>query len=236
MFPFSLQLCIPADRTHPRPLGNITSSSISSTYKHILKINNVTSQIYRKAVLSATPTKYFTVSRITAGSWRLFWKAKLNFKAKNVWYDIIQDKINTNSRMHRIIRDRIESPYCQICSEQSTHNIDHMFVTCQRIWQIWKRTLQYTFPLDQSLLTLAPKQVLAGLYSLHLPLRNTEQPTLKYLFAPIIESIWRHHWQFTIHNMPFDPNLAVGSAINFFRNYTGNSTIGPSQSQSSSES
>jgi hypothetical protein len=85
MFLFSLQLCIPADRTHPRPLENITSSPISSTYQHTLKINNVTSQVYRKAVLSAMPTKYFTVSRITTGSWRLFWKAKLNFKAKYVW-------------------------------------------------------------------------------------------------------------------------------------------------------
>jgi hypothetical protein len=121
----------------------------------------------------------------------------------------------------------------QFLSEGSNKNLK---TSCQRIWQIWKRTLQYTLPLDQALLILAPKQILAGLYSLHLPLRNSEQPTLKYLFASVIESIWRHHWQFTIHNIPFDPNLAVGSAIIFFRNYTGKSSIGLPQSQPSSKS
>jgi hypothetical protein len=68
MFRFSLQSCIPVDRTHPQPLGSITSTLISSTYQHTLEIHKITRQVYRKAVLSATPTKSLTVSRVKAGS------------------------------------------------------------------------------------------------------------------------------------------------------------------------
>jgi thiosulfate reductase cytochrome b subunit len=120
-------------------------------------------------------------------------------------------------------------------ARQSTHTTNHMFVTCQQVWRIWKRTLQYTFSLDQ-ILIVSSIQALAGIYLLHLPLRNTEQSTLKYLLTSVIENVWRYHRQFTIHDIPYDPSLAVGLAISFERNCTGNFPIGPPIPQPSSES
>lgn len=227
LFPFILQLCTPAEVDQPRPSGSVSFTSVSSTFQHTLKIHNITSQVYRNAILAATPTRYATVSQVPPTSWRLFWKAKLNFKAKNVWYDILHNKINTNMRMHRFISSKVDSPLCQICSNSLPHTIDHMFVQCQRVWQIWKRAFQFLFPLDSTLLTLAPREVLSGIFSLHLPFRNSHQPSLKYFFASVIESIWLHHWKFTIHNIPFEPSLVIGSVISFYRNYTGNPIIGP---------
>ncbi|KAI8080658.1 hypothetical protein BDF21DRAFT_339855, partial [Thamnidium elegans] len=77
-----------------------------------------------------------TVSRITATIWRKFWNTKLTFKVKNIWYQLLHNKINTRVVTHRLMPDIVKSPFCPLCPTESFQHPEHMLINCQRIWQI----------------------------------------------------------------------------------------------------
>lgn len=224
LHPFLLHLCLPALPEYPRPLGDLSSCFFTSFTNHFLKLDSISSREYRKAISVATPLKYTTVNRLSSSNWNRFWKTKPNFKIKNIWFQLLHNKVNTTVNLFKFLPNLVSSPLCPLCSEE-LHHPEHMFVTCQRVWQIWKQSFQYLFPQDYKLHLLAPNQVLTSLYSLCFPPLQLPILPTPFLFGSILEGIWRHYWRFIFDKTPFIPGQVVCTSIKLFDTYVNQNRL-----------
>ncbi|KAI9273812.1 hypothetical protein EDC94DRAFT_510012, partial [Helicostylum pulchrum] len=146
-------------------------------------------------------------------------------KAKNIWYKLMHNKINTRVVTHRLIPDTVQSPLCPFCTTESFQHPEHTFINCQRIWQIWKISFQYLFPRQLQLHLLSAKQVSSILYTFRFPKFFESNLPPAFLFGSILEAIWIHYWRFVFDEIPFIPNQVVCTAIKIYHQYTDQTNL-----------
>ncbi|GAN07434.1 hypothetical protein MAM1_0160c06931, partial [Mucor ambiguus] len=222
LHPFFLKLLYPSSSQFTM---GMSSSTFATFHREVLRIPHITSNSFRQEILRTTPLPRPTVSRITKRSWKLFWKSKMSFKSKNIWFQLIQNKTNTRVRLHRLLPEKVPSPLCPLClPSELQHTAEHMFVTCQQVWFIWKTAIRYLLPHEHHLIRISQKSLITSLFSLCLPQHHTptgphHDMTIWFLFSSCLENIWKSYWQFSIHDTPFVPNATVTAIIRQFRNY-----------------
>ncbi|KAI9345976.1 hypothetical protein BD770DRAFT_305054, partial [Pilaira anomala] len=143
--------------------------------------------------------------------WLKFWKTRLNFRVKNIWFQLLHNKINTRVVTHRYMPHIVQSPLCPLCTPESLQSPEHMFIFCQRVWQIWKKSFMYIFPRQSRLHLLSPTQVAVILYSYKFPPFFHSPLPPAFFFGSILEAIWLHFWRFIFGDVPFVPDQVVNT-------------------------
>ncbi|KAI8091610.1 hypothetical protein BDF21DRAFT_332639, partial [Thamnidium elegans] len=79
-----------------------------------------------------------TVSRFSGSRRKTFWNTNINFRTKNVWYQLLHNKVNIRLVLHHVIPILVPSPNCPLCPRDQLQDTAHMLIRCQRVRQIWK--------------------------------------------------------------------------------------------------
>ncbi|KAI9339486.1 hypothetical protein BD770DRAFT_331013, partial [Pilaira anomala] len=132
---------------------------------------------------------------------------------KNIWFQLLHNRINTRVVTHRYVPHIVQSPLYPLCTPESLQIPEHMFIFCQRVWQIWKKSFMYIFPRQTRLHLLSPHSS----SSYYLP------PA--FFFGSILEAIWLHYWRFIFGNVPFVPDHVVNTVNKIYSQYLNRANL-----------
>ncbi|KAG1314597.1 hypothetical protein G6F64_001345 [Rhizopus arrhizus] len=191
MEPFFLRLCLsPSDPALSIPLGTIDlnpfvegllPSYLLSSQLKTAQIRQVFSPQYEQPVFDPP---------ISERQWKMFWNSNIPFKARDVWYRVLHNKLSCQLALHHAIPTIFEDPSCPLCST-NPENSTHFLYSCQYKHPIWEYLWDTYFdtPFSQP--------------ALHRALFSLQFPKVKYIYEQLspfqfiactLLAIWSSHW------------------------------------------
>lgn len=136
---------------------------------------------------------------------KYFWTAKMPSQGRTVWYKALIGKIPLQHLISKYHPP--QSPLCVLCNQ--SEDILHFVYSCPYKKQIWNQILrEYALDLDHQQFDLA--NLLIHLRP-HTILEH--QPQIFTIIGYILSEIWTHHWLWTMHRHPFEPNTITTNIL-----------------------
>lgn len=198
--PFFLRICLtPPDSESSIPVGNIDLNPfVGGLLPSDLLSSRLTTARLRQQLSPHHEIPVFDPP-ISRRQWKVFWNSDVPFKARDVWYRLLHNKISCRLALHRAIPTIFADPYCPICytaPDTSTHFI----YSCQHKHPIWEYLWDTYFdtPFSQPDLHNA-------LFSLQLPkVKVLYKSTSSFQFiACTLLAIWSSHWSVVFSDSRF---------------------------------
>lgn len=172
----------------------IADKPISSTYPQRNKK-------YREAILQQHKSQLqYSLSRIPAKKWFLFWNLALVAVQRNVIYRLLTRSIPSRRYMHQIFPEKFNSAQCQICLS-SIESSKHMLFYCPSKANIWKTIIsEFLWP------TTNIANIIAATFTLNFqPIAYCQKPglTVQNVILCTLANIWKSHFRSSFDSTPF---------------------------------
>ena len=141
--------------------------------------------------------------QITKSQWKNFYKNKMHYSARNLWYRMIHKQSSNQLAMAQRQLKEVASDRCSLCNE--VEDAEHLLIKCAHKLDVWDSSFNefLSYPkaanphqIYKSIMQLKLNNYYLYHHSLHI--------TIYDLFATIMRSIWRHHYQQFYESIPFD--------------------------------
>ncbi|EPB90898.1 hypothetical protein HMPREF1544_02316 [Mucor circinelloides 1006PhL] len=146
--------------------------------------------------------------------WKKFWSLSIPLNARNTWFRVLHKKITTKDLLHSR-QPTIYHPFCDLC-HSSRDTIDHFLFTCPLKHSFWSSALDTYMPPAISHNTFSNFQKF--LFLEHPPSRHGHplfsDLSVHQVFACMLQTVWRYHYQHVFNDTPFLPSLLLSSLHN----------------------
>ena len=129
-------------------------------------------------------------------------------QARTVWYRVFNFKLPTMSYLLYI--QTTDSNRCRLCQDHE-ETMEHFLIFCSIKYSIWK-SIFHNFCPEFNLQSESIWQLLRFLKLPDCFPRHLHQQ-LFIVVSTSLWYIWYFHWQFVIHNVPYQPNLIISKII-----------------------
>lgn len=188
---------------------------IVPTTKSGLDIDSFKRKDFRYSLLPALTALPSSYPRESKGAWHRFWNLAIPHKATTVLWRLIQHRLSSRERLHRIIPSTCQTNACLICEsspDQTATHIEtdqHFLFSCPSVKQVWSIIAARFFDTPSALqwdhvstLTLRPPKTLS-----HTKVHGS------IVIACGVLAIWNAHWRFIFDNQSFNSQAIANTAI-----------------------
>lgn len=149
--------------------------------------------------------------QIAPRQWKVFWNEDIPFKARDVWYRLLHNKLPCRLTLRRTLPTIFVDPACLLCSS-APESCTHFVYSCQHKHPVWEYIWDMYFdtPFSQPALHRA-------LFSLQLPKTKfmyKHTSSFQYLACTLL-AIWSSHWSMTFS----DSRFALPDVIKLFKKH-----------------
>ncbi|CAO3588961.1 unnamed protein product [Absidia cylindrospora] len=179
--------------------GSINDSPLVTNFLQSTSWTQYTPRSHRQRLLTSLPQVQPPPS-LSPRLWHTFWQHPQHLYARTLWYRLLLGKLYCQRSLAHFRPST--TPLCLFCSE-SPEDLQHMFVTCTSKWTLWQLVCDRLLPG----FSITPSTIVSCLFALDFSPNPHLSSTLWLLCGCVIQAIWRHHWAFVIHRIPFTPSL-----------------------------
>ncbi|KAK4521913.1 uncharacterized protein ATC70_004451 [Mucor velutinosus] len=142
-------------------------------------------------------------NQLSKQQWKAFYKNTMHYSARNLWYRMIHKQSSNQLAMAQRNLKHAASDRCTLCNE--VEDAQHLLISCVHKLDVWDSSfnefLSYPKTADpqliyNSIMHFKLKHYYIYNYDLHI--------TIYDLFATIMRTIWRHHYQQFYNLIPFN--------------------------------
>lgn len=209
---FFLRNClIPPDQASQIPVGHIDFTPFVDGLlpSDLFSVKMTTARL--RQGLSPHHKPPFFDPQIAPRQWKMFWNEDIPFKARDVWYRLLHNKLPCRLTLHRTLPTIFIDPACLLCSS-APESCTHFVYSCQHKHPVWEYIWDTYFdtPFSQPALHHA-------LFSLQIPKTKfmyKHTSSFQYLACTLL-AIWSSHWSMTFS----DSRFALPDVIKLFKKH-----------------
>ncbi|KAG1540333.1 hypothetical protein G6F49_012159 [Rhizopus delemar] len=210
--PFFLRnFLIPPDQASQIPVGHIDFTPFVDGLlpSDLFSVKMTTARLRQE--LSPHYKLPFFDPQIAPRRWKVFWNEDIPFKARDVWYRLLHNKLPCRLTLRRTLPTIFVDPACLLCSS-APESCTHFVYSCQHKHPVWEYIWDMYFdtPFSQPALHRA-------LFSLQLPKTKfmyKHTSSFQYLACTLL-AIWSSHWSMTFS----DSRFALPDVIKLFKKH-----------------
>ncbi|KAG1470682.1 hypothetical protein G6F56_002540 [Rhizopus delemar] len=174
----------------------------AATQGRVKRLEPTSIKYYKSLILLSIPP---TDLLLTSAKWKYFWRLKISFKARTIWYRIL----------HKFIPAVHSDPICIFCTPNSTtaiDTLDHFTFTCPLKHNVWHSVFNQFHPISTRNIDLLI--LLNRILRLEEPSPSRAQSlSLDQTLACTLQSLWSAHWRSVFDNAVTTSTIITNSTV-----------------------